>query len=169
MILRSLLIVATPYEWGSLIQVRQKHSSVCSVVHSFKCARNTRVFPWLIVHKFDKNVQVCAVWCSHLRVLETHVTHCNTLHHAATHCNTLQHTATHCNTLHHAVLETQFPYLIAHNLFKCAVTQSCVCYECAFSSRRILPCGTCFIHVWHDSFNCAMSHDKMRLLQNLHS
>ena len=73
MILRSLLIVATPY-FGLMLRVQ-------NTTHCQSLQRN--VTP-----------------CNTLRpTLEYTVPLCNTLQHTATPCDTLQHTVAHCNTL----------------------------------------------------------------------
>ena len=75
-ILRSLLIVTTPYRLSR---------------------GTTNNFP----HSYEHEIRTKHTLWSKSNTLQHTTTHCNTLQHTATHCNTLQHTATHCNTLQH--------------------------------------------------------------------
>jgi len=121
-ILRSLLIVATPY----VLLHTHVHACVhfvervCKSVCVFECVSARAHFDIACTNESCHILQHAATHCSILQhtaillawpVVMSRVTYCNTLQHAgvyyntlqhtATHCNTLQHTATHCNTLQH--------------------------------------------------------------------
>ena len=114
-ILRSLLIVATPYLSCVCI-----YACVCVCACACACAstrthipRHTLIHTHTLTHTPPVYINPVMFWLSdksglfwtwfkgqNITSLDP-VTHCNTLQHTATHCNTLQHTATHCNTLQH--------------------------------------------------------------------
>ena len=117
-ILRSLLIVATPYESiGGAKKAKNsfliKHICIIVSKEAYMIGLFCRIYSSL-------SQDICIV--SREPCMRHSATHCNTLQHAATHrnrtdfsmmslsvrrnivathCNTLQHTTAHCNTLQH--------------------------------------------------------------------
>ena len=146
-ILRSLLIVATPYLSSHIIH----HLLMASSFDSFS---DSHSFPVDILRMCDAQhtLQPTATHCNPLQPTATHgnplqhtATHCNPLQPTATHGNTLQHTATHCNTLQQAA---------THQRATLSLLTFCVCatHACVYESVHAYVCVRVSMRV------CAYAH-----------
>jgi len=134
-ILRRLLIVATPYLYMSVylscvVNYRSLLQNIVSFIGLF-CKRDLSFYvPRISLvswHKLCKTLQ-CVAHCNTLQHTAAHCNtpqhtggvnrddrhadttkHCNTLRHTATQCSTLHHTAAHCNTLQHTATHCNTP------------------------------------------------------------
>jgi len=150
MILRSRLIVATPYIINYVIHVNESCHARTNANHC-----NTLQLSTTLASHRNNTLQhmshrrLCRHCCKMSRskgcpavcTLQDTATRCNTLQHTATHYNTLQHTATHCNTLQHAATHcktlqdtSRHCKTLQHTATRCNTLQYCnTCVTIAFA------------------------------------
>ena len=171
-ILRSLLIVATPYETMPHSHVLQSTAAHDNTLHH--TALHCGALPYTAQHcntdcnklqhrcrRRDVALQACsAIYGNTLERTATHCSttalHCNVvasdetrpyrhvLQHSATHCSAWQHTATHCDTLHHIVTHcTTLQHTLQQTATSLLATRHCfTCTLCKTLQHAATCCNT---------------------------
>ena len=113
-IVRNLLIVATPYGVAKTQCVTACYNVLQCVAPKWPSRRHPMGLRHPVLTYRYASCARC-IFSAHCNALQHTVTHCNTLQCIITRCDTLQHTTTHCNTLQHSATHcTTLQHTAAH-------------------------------------------------------